>query len=220
MGDTKVIAFSGRAGSGKDTLCKFLQRNACEVFGWPTLSGLGVTRYAFADWPKDLMAEIFDVPRDWFDDYKENLLQLTNGQLFTAGILPSPDGLLMAEDFQTWKDQPITVRKLMQVFCHNLMRQLNPDVWANRVIKQIKTEQPAVAVITDCRYINEAEAIQKLGGKVIRLTRNHDSVDQHTSETELDSWTLFDDTIDNQYLTVQGTQGILVAILRYWKWAR
>jgi len=58
-----------------------------------------------------------------------------------------------------------------------------------------------IAVIGDCRFLNEAEAIKKAGGKVIRLTRSiYES--NHQSEVDLDNYTNFDAVIDNQNMSI------------------
>lgn len=48
---------------------------------------------------------------------------------------------------------------------------------------------PDIMVVTDVRYINEAQMIKTLGGKLIRIHRNIVSIrpSNHPSETEMDS---------------------------------
>ena len=61
-----------------------------------------------------------------------------------------------------------------------------------------------LAVIDDCRYPNEAEAIQIAGGKVIRLTRSNYK-DSQKSESAFDEDCEFDAVIDNQDMSIQET---------------
>jgi hypothetical protein len=55
-------------------------------------------------------------------------------------------------------------------------------------------------VVTDVRFVNEVEAIQNWGGKVIRVVGRgglQGATNQHPSETALDAFTGFDKVIDN-----------------------
>src|SRR5690606_31210564 len=52
-------------------------------------------------------------------------------------------------------------------------------------------------IITDVRYKNEAEAIKKRGGYVIRVNRSGIAVNNHVSETDLDDYKRFDCIIEN-----------------------
>lgn len=58
-----VVAFTGRAGAGKDTAAS-------------ALIAFGAERVAFADAIKDGLAAMFGVPRNWFDDreFKERVV--------------------------------------------------------------------------------------------------------------------------------------------------
>ena len=58
-------------------------------------------------------------------------------------------------------------------------------VWSNATIRQILREQPNVAIIADCRFPNEVDAIKNVGGIVIKLTRNPYN-SNHASEIALD----------------------------------
>ena len=56
-------------------------------------------------------------------------------------------------------------------------------------------------IITDVRFPNEAEAIKRYGGKVIRVNRDYVSTEdpkhQHSSETALDNYEGFDHIVQN-----------------------
>lgn len=87
------------------------------------------------------------------------------------------------------KKQPkkeMTAREFMQFFGTNVMRKMHHDVWANACLNKISKEGSDLAVIADVRFPNEVEAINKAGGKVLRLERNIHQ-DKHDSETALDS---------------------------------
>jgi hypothetical protein len=99
-----------------------------------------------------------------------------------------------------WEDKQLSGRDAMQIIGTDIFRKLDPDVWVKATISKIVREKPDVAIITDCRFPNEVESIQNIGGKVLRLTRNPHSSD-HISECILDKdkfdWSKFDYVIDN-----------------------
>lgn len=99
-----------------------------------------------------------------------------------------------------WDNKPLSCRDAMQVIGTDIFRKLDADVWVKATIAKIFKEKPDLAIITDCRFPNEVDAIQNIGGKVIRLTRNPHNSD-HLSECILDKdrfdWSKFDYIIDN-----------------------
>lgn len=48
---------------------------------------------------------------------------------------------------------------------------VGPDTWVNRALNEWRSLGKPDTVVTDVRYANEAEAIRKLGGTVIRIKR-------------------------------------------------
>lgn len=99
----------------------------------------------------------------------------------------------------------MTARQIMQVLGTDIFRKIKSDVWVTATINKIIREKPTLAVVTDCRFPNEVEIIKKIGGKVIRLTRNP-FPSSHVSENILDKdnydWSNFDYVIDNQNFTM------------------
>lgn len=104
-----------------------------------------------------------------------------------------------------WNDQQLSARDAMQIIGTDIFRKLDSDVWVKATISKIIKDKPDLAVITDCRFPNEVEAIQNIGGKVIRLTRNPYNSD-HLSECILDKdkfdWSKFDYVIDNHDIPI------------------
>jgi hypothetical protein len=71
--------------------------------------------------------------------------------------------------------------------------QLHENVWVNALFADYN--ENSRWIITDVRFPNEAEAIKKHGGIVIRINRDVDT-NNHLSETALDDYE-FDYVIDN-----------------------
>lgn len=74
----------------------------------------------------------------------------------------------------------------------NLYRTYDKDYWVKRALKNVTSDQDVV--IDDLRFINEAEHISSLGGKLVRLERagagaKSAKAAKDQSETEMDTYT-------------------------------
>jgi hypothetical protein len=102
-------------------------------------------------------------------------------------------------------DNPMSARDVMQYVGTDIFRKIKPSVWVDATMNRIKKDNPKVALITDCRFPNEVQAIRENGGKVVRLTKDPYQ-SKHISETILDSdvydWSNFDFVIDNKDMTI------------------
>jgi hypothetical protein len=165
-----------------------------------------VKHYAFATALKEVGIGLFDIPRENVYGTDEQKNALTKYK---------------------WEDMPtkvkgktgfLTGREFMQYFGTDICRKIYPDIWTDRMIKDIEAEKPNLAVVSDARFENEIKAIQNAGGKVIRLTRCVGGVDNHVSELDLDNYEGFDAVIDTQNLNIEDSCKRLLEILDEWKW--
>mgnify|MGYP002858905725 FL=1 len=106
---------------------------------------------------------------------------------------------------ETEADKQMTAREVMQYVGTDIFRRIKKTVWIDSTMSRISKEKPKMAIITDCRFPDEVDAVKNAGGYVIRLTRDlHNS--SHISETALDKenydWKNFDYVLDNQNLTI------------------
>lgn len=110
------------------------------------------------------------------------------------------------------KRQQMTPRRLLQLLGTEAGRQIiHPNIWVNALFADWKTDHPSTPyqkwIICDVRFPNEAEAIKKRGGVLVRIERPDElrfpdkkadeSVLSHASETALDNWQDWDYTITN-----------------------
>lgn len=105
----------------------------------------------------------------------------------------------------TLKEGLMTAREVMQYLGTNIFRRMYDTCWIDATIRIIKEEQPELAIISDVRFPNEVEGIQKAGGRVIRFTRNPcKDGDTHRSEIALDDKPedYFDAVIHNDKMTI------------------
>lgn len=176
-----IIAFAGRKQSGKTTSCEFVQKHANAVLTPPN----SVKIYNFADPLKQ--------------DICMNILGLTKEQCY--GTDDQKNELVDCY----WNNKQLTAREVMQIVGTDVFRTMQTNVWSEATIRKIVLEKPSLALVADCRFPNEVEAIKSVGGLVIKLSRNPYNSD-HASELALDEnmyeQSNFDLVVDNQNLSI------------------
>ena len=110
----------------------------------------------------------------------------------------------------------MTAREFMQFFGTNICRRIKDDVWVSLCIKQIKDENPNLALIGDCRFKNEIDAVHEAGGKVIYFTRNSESSDGHDSEKASEYKEHYDCIIDNTNTSVEEQNKLVLEQIQAW----
>lgn len=178
---------SGKSGWGefdisrKDT--NFIEY--AEYNMWPY-----VKLYSFADTLKWMCTDLFDIPYEcvWGTNEQKNQVQ----EHLRWENMP---GLQDESKRQKWSG-PMTAREFMQFLGTDIMRKMYEPIWVNACIKKIQREQSQLAIIADVRFPNEANAVEKAGGTLLRLTRNVYPNETHQSEVALDNYS-FSTIIDN-----------------------
>lgn len=188
-----IIAISGKAQSGKDTVCRMIQYCIahCKFPGLPTYkfgvkdckeeSNSSLERmsrfftFRFAEFLKDSAAAILDCGRERFED-----INFKNSEI--SWILE--DG------------KPITVRRFMQRFGTALRREFSEYFWADSILRYRSLGN---MIIPDLRYKTELEAIKNKDSEniIIRVNRPGVQLMDHSSETELDDYKDWDYVIEN-----------------------
>lgn len=166
-----IIGLSGWARSGKDTVADILVKNH------------GFTKLSFAQPMRDALYALN--PRVNFSEYDE--LQRLRDVIDT-------------HSWDNYKDTEYgdEIRGLMQRFGTEVGRSLfGQDFWVNQALRKIP--EGANVVIADTRFLNEAQAIENLGGAVWRVNRpGVVAANDHVSEHDLDNYP-FKVEIDNVY---------------------
>ena len=114
----------------------------------------------------------------------------------------------------------MTAREFMQYLGTDIFRAIKSDVWSEKCISQILDEGSDFAIISDCRFPDEANDIKEAGGKIIKLTRTASGKDKHSSETALKNFKGYDAVIDNQNLEMIDTHKQLIDLLFEWGWLK
>lgn len=172
----KIIAISGKIGSGKDTLVDLI-----------------------TDYLKDYCFDR-DTKKLKFADALKQATAAMTGSTVEENYTDQGKAKYI-EEFG------MTLGKFQQVLGTLAKEHFHPNIWIFPVIKKCldPEEKTSIFLISDCRFVNEAEAIQKAGGVIIRLNRTPDLISpaskagrdlNHISETELDNYK-FDFTYQN-----------------------
>ena len=177
-----IIGVNGYAGSGKDTVGEIIQqlqpRNQWEI-------------KKFAGKLKTIASILTNIPVENFEDQQFKKLELD----------------------PMWSDHgiPMTVRDFLQKLGTDGLRNgLHPNTWVNALMADYVAEKLCDCkkecrcifkypnwIITDCRFPNEAHAIKKQGGIIVRINREgYKAINAHPSEVALDKWS-YDYVIDN-----------------------
>ena len=165
-----------------------------------------VKLHNFADSLKDMCINLFGFTYEQAYGTNDQKNQLQEHLLWEN--MPGVTSDFASDGMVFHEAGPMTAREFMQFFGTDIMRKIHNNVWANACINKITKEGSDLAIIADVRFPNEVEAINKAGGKVLRLERNvHE--DDHHSETALDvdnyAHSNFWHVLDNREMTIQDT---------------
>jgi len=114
----------------------------------------------------------------------------------------------------------MTAREFMQYLGTDIFRTIKPDIWSQKCIAQILSEGTDFAVVSDCRFPDEVEAIKEAGGKIIKLDKRSSKKDQHSSENALSDFDEYDAVINNRGLEMIDTHKQLIDLLFEWGWLK
>lgn len=176
LNEKKIFGVTGKAGHGKDTLCKLIQ----EI-------DTSFTVLHFADELKSIAMDVFGLSE--YDVYnpegKEKPLPEPIDIDRHLLLLQNRTGLTL----RTANKFASTPRQLLQYLGTDYVRKASPTYWLDIIMKKANALGGKV-LIPDTRFLNEAETIRKLGGQVIRVTRSDGllgSSPAHASEVEQES---------------------------------
>jgi len=222
---TKIINADGEAETGKAILD--VSRTDAEFSEWASYSMWPyVKSYSFAAPLKQISTALFELSLDqaYGSDKQKNSSTIFRWEEMPAVITDEKlakqkdiKSLIDAGILRYHKPGRVSAREFLQFFGTDLCRKIYEDVWQSKLINDILAEEPLVAIIDDCRFPNEAEAIQQSGGKVVQLTRSPFK-DSHASEQALSSYDNFDAVIDNANLSIHETNIELIKLLNEWGW--
>lgn len=166
-----------------------------------------VKAYNFADPLKRLCISLFGLDREQCYGTDE---QKNSDTDILWWNMPGYSGI------QNFDERKMTAREFMQTFGTDICRKIKDDVWVSLCIKQIKDENPNLALIGDCRFKNEIDAVHEAGGKVIYFTRNSESSDGHDSEKASEYKDHYDCIIDNTNIGIEEQNKLVLEQIQAW----
>ena len=210
-----IIGINGYAGSGKDTVGTIIQylqadtnvplkgvlkKTPHHVWWLEERSGWEIKKWAGK--LKDIASLLTGIPVESFEDqeFKTTLL----GPEWGTVTLNPLNSIPVFADIEF--NSLISVREFLQRLGTDAIRDgLHTNAWVNALMAgytktvsdcgtskkgtNVKCSKYPNWIITDTRFPNEAEAIKKAGGIVIRVDRpGVKPINDHPSETGLDKW--------------------------------
>jgi hypothetical protein len=180
-----LVGVHGRIGTGKDTVAAYLCRQ------W------GFGRRGFADALKQEVATRLR---------KTVIAYLLEADEATRAEYHQFEGTAKLDVFwehrihdALWVEKPPVLRALLQEYGTEVRRADDGDYWVRAWTDALAHERgprsaagwPRIAV-PDVRFTNEAMALRRLGGYLVKVVRAGRRGDAHASETDLDGWTDWD----------------------------
>ena len=192
----KLIAISGTKGSGKDLTAKMIQyclsvpKLFRQYWIYKYFRNLFFKSWkiiAFADPLKKVLSVLLNIPVEKFSDrnFKENFYVDFN-TLTCSDALNNPlklsdtkfNKMAKALDLDITRFD-LTIRQLMQYFGTNIaLTYLGKNIWINSTLKNASKK----TIISDLRFLSEAEKVRSLNGKIIYIDRPGYTFGNHQSE--------------------------------------
>lgn len=159
-----------------------------ELLGYPVVS--------FADKLKDVCCVLSGCTREQLEDF-----DFKEKELVPDYLAPYCGNVPIAN-----------YRAFLQYFGSEVMRGVNDNIWIDSTLSKCGEN----AIISDCRFPNEAKAIKARGGIVIRVERNGlSSEDGHCSETSMRE--IVPDIIIDNNGGLKELKGNVSALVELWK---
>lgn len=164
---SKIIAFGHKKGVGKNTAAKFL--NTALRVAAPHLT---IKHVSFAAKLKSIAYQLYA----W------------------AGLKP---GIYYETHYQ---EKEIILPELnlspreIWIQIGNKLREIYPETWIQYVLQGIDAD---IIIISDLRFQNEALAVRKAGGMLIKIERSNMPQGTDPAEIDLNNWTDWDGIISN-----------------------
>lgn len=206
-----IVGFSGKARAGKTTAAKAIVHKAAEIGDF-----VSVRRFSFAQAVKACAEGAFGFTADQLYGEAKGVVD----EWWDAMIGP----LSIKKGPATYVGEAVTPRRVLQLIGHGFREMFGTNIWVYALLRQIDDWEmelqdeglAGIAVIDDVRYTNEAQAICRRDGVVVRLNRAEAGLSgdlgEHPSETDLDDFDSFDYVLDD--LKVDELRSAVVEIAR------
>lgn len=189
------LIFSGKKGSGKDTICNEIMKRNPDV---------KMVKVGLADYLKEICINLYNLDRKVCFGPDKNIP--------TSYIWKNMPWYRWWKHW-TKRNSYVTHREFLQHFGSEICRSIDDKCWVNYLLNYCKDKDTIYCVI-DCRFPSEIIPLKTSGrGCVtIRLLRNPYN-DQHQSELALDNFMFWpDEILDNRNLTIEESANLAVRL--------
>lgn len=202
-----LIGLMGVAGSGKDTVAKYL-------------ADYGYGRLAFADAVKEMALAI-----DPLIEYSISIGPSMRDDVPCYIVGTSRLSFLVENVGWDEAKKQRDVRQLIQRIGTEAVRDIvGYDTWVNIIDRKVREawshnllkrpqDGPPRFALTDCRFPNEAEWITSMGGVVWRITRPHETIADPTHPSESLLQSIAPDVTIHNTGTLEDLQNAVVVVL-------
>ena len=183
-----IIGISGKAQSGKDTVCKMIVYTLWYYNYSQRLKPFGIEHYYTT---YERFGDVIDFTSHWYKtSFADKLKQCLSIILRTSRSKFEDNEFKKSE--VEWLG--ITVRELLQKFGTAIRNEVSDDFWVKACLNNLEKDDNYL--ITDVRFKSEAKGIKDLEGIIIRVNREGAGAGNHISEIDLDDYS-FDYVINN-----------------------
>ena len=182
-----IIAISGKAQAGKDTVAKMIVYTIWYYTYSQRLDSFGINHYNYCiNNFEQLMLRI-----QWRKASFAEKLKLCLANILKAS-LDKFESIEFKNSKVTWLD--MTVRELLQKFGTAIRNEICDDFWVKVCLKDYNESQNWI--ISDVRFKSEIEGIKQFNNITLRINNSSAGAGNHISEVDLDDYK-FDYVINN-----------------------
>ena len=182
-----IIGISGKAQSGKDTVCKMIVYTLWYYNYSQRLKPFGIEHYNNT---YEKFGDVIDFTH-WYKASFANKLKQCLSNILNVSISKFEDNEFKKSEVE-WLG--ITVRELLQKFGTAIRNEVSDDFWVKACLNNLEKDDDYL--ITDVRFKSEAKGIKDLEGIIVRVNREGAGAGNHISEIDLDDYS-FDYVINN-----------------------
>ena len=182
-----IIGISGKAQSGKDTVCKMIVYTIWYYNYSQRLQTFSLEHYNNT---YEKFGDVIDFTC-WYKTSFANKLKQCLSNILNVSISKFEDNEFKKSEVE-WLG--ITVRELLQKFGTAIRNEVSDDFWVKACLNNLEKDDDYL--ITDVRFKSEAKGIKDLEGIIVRVNREGAGAGNHISEIDLDDYS-FDCVINN-----------------------
>lgn len=182
-----ILGISGKAGAGKDTVCKMIVYTIWYYNYSQHLQPFSLEHYNNT---YEKFGDVIDFTC-WYKTSFANKLKQCLSNILNVSISKFEDNEFKKSEVE-WLG--ITVRELLQKFGTAIRNEVSDDFWVKACLNNLEKDDDYL--ITDVRFKSEAKGIKDLEGIIVRVNREGAGAGNHISEIDLDDYS-FDYIINN-----------------------